>query len=137
MFRGVAAEIAELIGEATTLRLLRARGGTVIFLPVRAKGDVISDLIGEDACAALIDYFGAGRLALPIGPGRGAGARRAQGINMFRDGRSITDVARACEVDARTASRWRAESQTGSDARPVDRDQLQLPFDTGSPDHAG
>jgi len=119
----VAAEIAEVIGEAAALRLLEARGGTQISIPVRAEGSMLARLVGETEAQAMIDTFGPGKLTLPTAGARGVGARRARAMRMLRKGHSLQEVALACDLHTRTVSNYRAQ---------IDRDngQMELPFDS-------
>lgn len=127
---GMAAEIAAVIGEAQTLRLLQARGGTQITIPKAAPGSQLADLIGEADADRLIDAFGHGRMTLPTGAGRGVGGRRRQAMRMLRDGHSLREVALACDLSVRTVQNYRAELRAGHDPRQID-----LPFD--SPPRSG
>ena len=45
-FKGVAAQIAEIIGDKLTHDLLARRGGMEITIPVRAKGSMLAEIIG-------------------------------------------------------------------------------------------
>ncbi len=122
---GLAAEIAQVIGEEQALRLLGARGGTQIEIPKRAAGSLLADIIGEIDAHRMIVHFGHGRLDLPMGAGRGIGERRARAKRMLADGASLTKTALACELSVRAVSRYKAQQDR--------RDRRQLPlfdFDT-------
>ena len=56
-FLGVAGEIEETNCLDLTVTLLKARGGTALKVPQKAKGTVLADLIGLDAAALLIEKF--------------------------------------------------------------------------------
>jgi len=55
---------------------------------------------------------------------RGQSRRRAEAIEMLRQGASIQQVAMACDLHTRTVSNYRAalDAEAGSN-------QMQLPFD--------
>ena len=117
---GLAAEIAQVIGEAQALRLLAARGGTQIEIPKRAAGSKLADIIGEIDAHRMIVHFGHGRLDLPMSAGRGIGERRARAKRMLADGASLTKTALACELSVRAVSRYKAQQDR--------RDRRQLPL---------
>ena len=115
-----AAEIAQVIGEAQALRLLSARGGTQIEIPKRAAGSKLAEIVGEIDAHRLIEHFGHGRLDLPMGEGRGIGARRARAKRMLAAGASLTKTALACELTVRAVSRYKAQQDA--------KDRRQLPL---------
>jgi hypothetical protein len=121
---GLAAEIAEVIGDEAAARLLSKRGGTRLDIPRHAGGSLLADLVGLQNAALLIRHFGHGALTLPISSARGSGAARARGHRMLAEGGSLLDVALACGVTTRTVSNWRAEMDRAADSR-----QMTLPFD--------
>lgn len=128
-FHGVAAEIAETIGEAAALSLMAERGGTEVKIPVRVKGSQLARIVGTEACQLMIAKFGPGRLLIPLGPARGQKGRRTAAMQMLREGKSVRDVARACDLHERSVWNFRA---TLRDRGQIGRDdsQGQLPFDS-------
>ena len=107
--RGLAAEIAEVIGEDCALFLFQKRGGTDLKIPETARGSKLADLIGIEAAEAMIRHFGGGlRLTLPCAHLRGSQGRRARGVAMLAKGASTLDVAMTCDVTTRTVENWRA-----------------------------
>jgi len=124
-FSGVAGEIAAVIGEGQTLRLLQARGGTDITIPKCAAGSQLACLIGEADAERMIEAFGHGRLTLPTGPGRGVGGRRHRALEMLEAGHSEREVALACDLNVRTVRQYRSQLRAGRDPRQPD-----LPFDS-------
>lgn len=112
---GLAGEIEALIGLDLTAKLLKARGGTEITVPVRAKGSELARLIGVQPCEAMIRDLGPGRLMLPCAGFRGRDAerqaRKARAMEMLRDGHSLRDVALKCDLATRTVSNYRDELQ--------------------------
>ena len=126
---GVAGEIAELIGEELTLKLLAARGGTEVAIPARPEGSVLAEIVGADAAEILLGAFGRVTLTLPCAHLRGARGRRARAKAMLRRGASLSDVALACEVHIRTVSIYRRDLLEAGEALPRSGDQLRLPID--------
>jgi hypothetical protein len=110
---GVAGEIEETIGLDLTVKLLKARGGTVLKVPKKAKGTVLADLIGLDAASLLIEKFGIRNLDLPCGHMRGRDAERLEkkrrAFAMLGDGKSLREVALACDISVRTATEYRSQ----------------------------
>ena len=114
---GIAGEIEAAIGLDATVTLLRARGGTEIEVPVRAKGSLLVKLIGLEAAETLIETMGPGRLTLPCASLRGARAREAKAMQMLRDGASNSEVALACDMHVRTAGRLRKKLDAEKQSR--------------------
>ena len=123
LFRGLAAQIEEAIGREATLALLGRWGGCQIALPVKAEGSALAGVIGVDAAAALIRAFGHGKITLPCADARGMRRRRAQAIAMLRAGRSLQEVALACDLHTRTVSLYRADIEAEAGAA-----QMKLPL---------
>ena len=123
LFRGLAAQIEEAIGREATLALLGRWGGCQIALPVKAEGSALAGVIGVDAAAALIRAFGHGKITLPCADARGIKRRRAQAIEMLRAGRSLQEVALACDLHTRTVSLYRADIEAEAGAA-----QMKLPL---------
>jgi hypothetical protein len=54
------------IGFASTLKLIRARGGQQVWVPKKSTGDrVLAQVIGKDSLAKLVEHHGGERLELP------------------------------------------------------------------------
>jgi hypothetical protein len=123
LFRGLAAQIEEAIGREATIALLGRWGGCQIALPVKAEGSALAGVIGVDAAAALIRAFGHGKITLPCADARGMKRRRAQAIAMLRAGRSLQEVALACDLHTRTVSLYRADIEAEAGAA-----QMKLPL---------
>ena len=121
---GVAGEIEEIIGLELTVKLLKARGGTVVKVPSKAAGTLLASLVGAKATQALIDALGPGDVDLPCGHMRGRDAARLdkkrRAIAMLKAGASLRETALACDIALRTASAYRAELRDG--------DQPELPL---------
>ncbi len=122
LFAGLAAEIAGVIGEASTAKLLGARGGTEMVIPTKATGSLLAELIGELDASRMIAAFGAGKMMLPQGMARGAGAKRRRAQKMLADGASLQSVALACDVHLRTVSNYKAALNDAPSR------QFELPF---------
>lgn len=114
-FTGVAAQIAEIIGDKLTQDLLARRGGMEVTIPVRPKGSMLAEIIGEAAARDLSIELGAGRIVLPCAHLRGAGARRAEAKRMLEAGASIAETARACGLHTRTVAGYRMAASRGED----------------------
>ena len=107
--RGLASEIADVIGEDCALYLFQKRGGSDLKIPDTARGSKLADLVGVEAAEALIRHFGGGyRLTLPCAHLRGSQGRRARGIAMLARGASTLEVAMTCDVTTRTVENWRS-----------------------------
>jgi hypothetical protein len=126
---GTAARIEEAIGTELTLLLLERRGGTEIKVPSRPQGTVLAEIVGEEACAALIGEIGPGKLLLPGAELRGMRARRARGYAMLRRGASLQQVALEVGCHLRTVGNWRRDLARLEPRREGPPDQLRLPFD--------
>lgn len=113
---GIAGEIEEVIGLDLAVRLLKARGGTEIAIPARIPGSQLEQLVGREAAARMLGYFGAGKLRLPLGGVRGQAAynaaRKARALGMLRAGRSLREVALGCDLAMSTVSKYRDELAT-------------------------
>ena len=112
---GIAAEITKAIGPDLTVKLLKARGGTELMVPRRARGTVLAALVGEPAAERVIEALGPGKVVLPCAHLRGAGARKLQAMQLLRAGRSLSEVALECDLHIRTVSNYRAELDAGAD----------------------
>lgn len=69
--------IREVAGEAAAVKLVTARGGTWVHLPVRlsVKSELVR-IVGAPAARAILDHFGGGTpLRIPTGRGHGHGRR--------------------------------------------------------------
>lgn len=123
MSDGLAGMIERLIGQELTRLLLRRRGGCQMVIPVRARGSMLAEIVGEEAAEEMIRGLGPGRITLPCADQRGPRARRAEAMAMLRAGASIQQVALACDLHTRTVSKYRAAIAAGQDDA-----QLALPL---------
>ncbi|MCU0882056.1 MAG: hypothetical protein MUF14_05240 [Hyphomonadaceae bacterium] len=126
-FKGQAAMIASIIGEVATARLLSARGGTELEIPLKVEGSLLAQLIGQADAARLQAALGPGKFTVPAGPGRGREARKRRALARLQAGESLMAVALAEDVHLRTVSRFKAELEGG--LQPALQRQLDLPFD--------
>lgn len=122
VFAGLAGEIAAVIGEAATAKLLCARGATEIHIPATAPGSLLANVIGEPDASRMSAAFGAGKMTLPCGVARGAGAKRRRAQKMLADGASLQSVALTCDVHLRTVSNYKRALGQAPSA------QFELPF---------
>jgi hypothetical protein len=61
------ARLVETIGEEATLRLLEARGGTRLWIPVEAEAGVLASIVGLDAAVKMYGKYGRGEIKVPLG----------------------------------------------------------------------
>jgi hypothetical protein len=106
---GIAAEIVALIGLDLTVKLLKERGGTDIEIPARARGSALAGIVGVRAAEIMVAGMGRGRITLPCAHMRGQGRRRHEARAMLRAGRSVREVALACDMHQRSVARIKAE----------------------------
>jgi hypothetical protein len=67
LYRPLLPRLVNAIGMAATVRLLEARGGTILQLGAGKAPEVLPELIGEDAAAAFMAAFaGYDRVTLPM-----------------------------------------------------------------------
>ena len=123
-FPGVAGRIEEAIGIELTTLLLRRWGGCEVSIPKNPQGTKLAEVIGTEAAATLIREIGHGKIVLPCGAFRGAKRRRAEAIDLLRQGLSVQKVALACDLHTRTVHGYRAALDAEADAA-----QMYLPFD--------
>lgn len=123
LFSGLAGEIEAAIGRDLAVKLLRARGGTTIAVPVSAEGSMLAGIIGVAAAETFVATFGSGRMTLPCADARGQKRRRAEAIRLLREGKSLLEVAQLCDIHTRTVSNYRAEMLA-----EAGEGQLQLPL---------
>lgn len=123
-FPGIAGDIEALIGTELAALLLRRWGGCQVNIPTRARGSKMAEVIGMDATEMVIRHIGHGRITLPCGSMRGQSRRRAEAIEMLRQGASIQQVALACDLHTRTVSNYRAALDAAGGSS-----QMHLPFD--------
>lgn len=122
---GIAGEIETVIGLAATVDLIEARGGTTIEIPKRAKGSELARIIGIDAAQEIIDFYGTGRLSIPMAGLKGRRARerktRDRAFAMIDAGASNMQIALECGLSRRAVQNYR--QQYGEDPNG---DQLPL-----------
>jgi hypothetical protein len=123
-FPGIAGDIEALIGVELTTLLLRRWGGCQVNLPSRAPGSKLAEVVGVDAAQKIIDGIGHGKVTLPCGTMRGVKRRKAEAMQMLRNGASLQQVALSCDLHTRTVSNYRAEIEADAEDR-----QFRLPFD--------
>ena len=123
---GLAAELAEVIGEDAALALLARRGGTEVYVPAEPAGSALEELVGAEAAEAMADHWGVAKLELPCAHLRGQRGRRARGVRLLMAGRSTREVALACDVHEETVKGWR-RSLPGRDAAEP-HGQARLPL---------
>ncbi|WP_236549851.1 N-acetylmuramoyl-L-alanine amidase [Profundibacterium mesophilum] len=121
----IAAKVAverliEALGDLETERLLRRFGGAKIRIPHEADGGKLAAQVGVRTVDALIEAFGPGAIVLPMGEFRGQAARRRRAAWLLSEGRTIRQVALACDLHQRSVERI--------SARMRDERQMRLPF---------
>ncbi|PID95862.1 MAG: hypothetical protein CSA85_00120 [Alphaproteobacteria bacterium] len=123
---GQAGEIEEVIGLDAAIALIKARGGLTIEVPSsRAENTALARIVGVEACQQMIDYYGPGRLPIPMAGIVGRAARdralKARAMKMIDEGASNAQIVLACGLSRRTVQNYRRESERGGDS-----DQLSL-----------
>lgn len=91
--------IREVAGDAAVVKLVTARGGTWVHLPVRLtpRAELVK-LVGTEAARRIVERFGARTLLrIPTGRGHGHGRRLDHGeiVRLHRDGWTVPRLARA------------------------------------------
>lgn len=113
LMTGIAGDIEEVIGVDLTVRLIRARGGSQIDIPVRADGTKLAEIIGVTATRKLAEQYGVGKVDLPSAGLRGRDAiqraRKAEAIEMLKAGFSVNKIALHCDLNQRTVWDYKAE----------------------------
>jgi hypothetical protein len=111
--------IREVAGDAAVVKLIAARGGTWVHLPVRLtqRAELVR-LVGVDAAQRIVDRFGARTLLrIPTGRGHGHGRRLDHGeiVRLNRAGWSVPRLARAFHCTDRQV--WNILANAAPDAR--------------------
>lgn len=102
------ARIAEAAGPEAARRIAEARGGTMVEIPRRLRGNNwLTDLVGPEAAAAIVQALGHGRLYVPAGDARCAGGRRAEAARLIEAGLSERETALATGLSQPTVRRIR------------------------------
>ncbi|UWQ00835.1 hypothetical protein K3X44_09935 [Aliiroseovarius crassostreae] len=103
---GVLALIADEIGEETAVRLAKARGGRVIYIPKNPKPDSeLTLIVGLNAATQTAKLLGHGRCIVPCGNIGGAAGRRARIEALWHEGLSQGEIAAEVDVHTRTVER--------------------------------
>ncbi len=123
---GQAGEIEEVIGLDAAVALIKARGGLTVEVPSsRAENTALARIVGAEACQKMIDYYGPGRLPIPMAGIVGRAARdralKARAMKMIDAGASNAQIVMACGLSRRTVQNYRREIERG-----IDSDQLSL-----------
>lgn len=100
-------EMEAALGFEVVKAFLLRHAGRQVVVPVRATPD-------DPARDWLRRELGYGRLTVPMGPAARKHRQRWTALALFRDGRSISQVAADLNVHTRTASKWRAAHQRQS-----------------------
>jgi len=103
--------IAKAAGLPAALALAKERGGSEIYIPKKAHGTILGDIVGVEAAEKIIKELGVGLLLIPFGPVGGARARRAGVRRALEDGASIRVAAQKNDVHTRTAKRIKARTK--------------------------
>ena len=126
---GLAGTIEDLIGLDLTVKLLKARGGTDVKIPEKPQNTLLGEIVGHEAAQILIDELPPGVITLPCSHMRGRDAdrmdRKRRAIGMLLEGKSLREVALACDIHLKTAKTYRAEIKDGRHGKP---DQGELPL---------
>ena len=96
------AELADLLGRETTRVLTRILGGQRVYVPARAsEGHRIARAVGMAGMRALCAAYGGLLISLPNGREKDTARKRA--FALLREGRSLSQVADACDITQRYA----------------------------------
>lgn len=89
--------IRDVAGDAAALKLIAARGGTSVHLPMRLReGGELVKIVGVTAARAILGHFGGGAmLRIPTGRGFAHGRRidHAEVVRLSRSGLSVKTIA--------------------------------------------
>lgn len=117
-------EITQLIGFGPAAALLKAHGGTRLYVPGHPSADhPLSLLLGHDQALALGRRFGGERLEIPLARGLQRLARNRQ-IRANEEGLTLTKLARKFDLTVSQIKRIRAE---GKPTRPATSNVIALP----------
>lgn len=125
-------DMAAHIGPYATLCIVDAFAGRQIYIPIDAKLNPFTDIIGSEKAAVLSHVYGCERLEIPTGRNALLRARRQGVIAAIRAGRlTVVEGAAMLRMARRHLSRLVNQSDEGTDAEPVPilerpRDHRQL-----------
>lgn len=91
--------LVEVIGEAATIALLDAAGGTRVYVPRRAGTEsLLARMIGAEAADRMVASFGGDLLTLPL-------CREWRALRMYEGGASHAAIARKTGLTERAVYR--------------------------------
>ncbi|UQZ88351.1 hypothetical protein C4J81_03665 [Deltaproteobacteria bacterium Smac51] len=103
--------LRELVGEANTRKILDARGGQEVYIPIPdnlTPDHWLVETLGRELAMTVCGRFQKERLSLPMG--HAAGTRNAlhrKVVDMSLEGRSVNLIVEATGLHARTIRRLR------------------------------
>lgn len=104
---GILATVAEVAGEAAAQALALKLGGCELKISGR-KGGKLARVVGDAAARKIAEALGAEKVTIPMAHLRGQRGRREAAAQLLRAGRTVTEVAQACDVHERTV--WRVKN---------------------------
>jgi DNA-binding NarL/FixJ family response regulator len=118
-YPGILAQVAAAAGDEAALALMRARGGMRCYIPARARaGHWMTELLGEQAAAAICKEIGGGEVEIPVGSSMSAADKRRRIASLLERGWPVDRVAHAVGVDRSTVKRHKRrlrEARRGPD----------------------
>lgn len=101
-------EIAGIVGDSATRSLVHVYPGTRLYVPTTPKLNPrhpIAALIGMDLARKLCERFGGELIELPTGGALSVLARNVEIRRLYRNGRTIDDIARQYQLARRHVRR--------------------------------
>ena len=116
----VIAELIEVAGAEAAWALVRARGGTTVYLPASADPDHwLVQAVGAEAAAKICRHFAAGSSGLHLSlPTAGMRSPRAVLVRALQAGASASAAALEAGMTERSAYRHRARLKNDDDDQP-------------------
>lgn len=113
----VLAELIEVVGADAAWALIRARGGTTVYLPSKVAGDHwLVQAVGMDAAEKICHHFSAGKSGMHVPlPTAGLRSPRATLVRALEAGASAAEAALAAGMTERSAYRHRARLKNDDD----------------------
>jgi hypothetical protein len=119
MIPAAVAELAEVAGWDAAWALVRAKGGTTVFLPRRVQsGHWLVEIVGLEAARKICAHYRSShqmRLTIPMAARRTKRQRWAEVA--MREDLSLAETARVMDVHERTVTNWRRRLRNSRQGR--------------------